>query len=405
MTDVNETNRKPDAEFGDTTHDSVSTDEQNNNEINLTSLVEDGTFTSILDAIANADQVSAPGNRLIIEPGVYQADTQRTLTYSDREISAYGTGHVWNTNGDTLPVVIEWTGSTGGGERMLTIGDGSTLVEGLKFGGIEFQPQTKKDAITGVYYDTSTSGGQARDITWERCAWRFFGNEPIGNASATPTFDIKYHNCSWYQNDVVASLGVQATVWGGYFSPSQGSNGLKIGTKSLVFGVRADIQDNSVAIEARDNSLIMPGNLEAQSSPGSIGITVTAAPGAPVSISGTFDGFETGVRVDDGPIYLDAKFPNINGNMVEFTGGNNAHNGYLLQGNYAPTQIQFDSFLQQGLILSSNELQNASESELVPGWFGIDTDRNGTGTTAIVYGEGITSTTKYAYYWDNDGRL
>jgi hypothetical protein len=381
---------------------SLDTDEQNNNEINLTRLVEDGTYNDIVHAMVTEPSNHSVPKRYLIESGTYQVSTQYTLSKNDVEFVAYGTGQNWIqpvADGGNFPVVLEWTGTTGGGETMLTLGDGANQLEGVRFRGIEFRPETEDAAVTAIHGAGSGTSNVTQDITFERCAFRRF-DTPFSYASRQQNFDWKFMDCGWDIRVNAAVLGGQATVFNGYVF-ADGTTGLDLYEKSQLWGLKADVSNGATGIAARALCDVRPANLEGDQSAGLVGIEVNHT-GGRTQIGGNITSMETAVEVTSGPIMFHATTANITGDVINLAGGNNAHNGSVILG-VAPTNIAVNSYLQNMAVLGP-PADNLAAADVPPGYIGIDTDRGGTGTDSLVLGQ-TNSTSAGPWYIDTTGTL
>jgi hypothetical protein len=400
--------RNPDYESVTTDDETAGT--QNSNEVNLTKLVNEGVYSDILDAIANEPGTNAQGVRHVVEPGTYTVSTAQTVTYSNREVVAYGGGHRYNDAGDTAPVVIKWTGSTS--TVPLTFGDTNTQTEGNTFRGLEFQPDTTDTAIAAFQFE-GVSGAPTRDYLFDRVHIRDWGGPGIRlspNGTANDNFAHTWRDCGIFKNSGQVDLQDQARVFGGFLKCNNGTTpGVLIRKSSSVFGTVINVEDGGTGPIVGDGAVMMPNKIETSSTGGSSQYGLVVQGGdvqlKPMIVT-EITRFNTGIKFDNNNganAKVMCSFNETGTYRFEFAGTDNDHNGTIVLGDIAPSNVNISgSTNQRMLLLPSGELTDAG---YLPGLLAFDTDPAGDGSIAesLVYGperDGGNGN----YYFTNDGQ-
>jgi len=388
-------------ELGTLDATAVNTEVQNNNEVNLTKLVDGGEYQDILDAIANEPATNPRGTRHVIEPGEYgPLSTQRVVTWSNREVSAYGRGHKWNATGSSHPVVIRWDGGT---DYPLKIGDGVTNMEGGLFRGLEFVPDAAGNGAGAILFDATNSS--LRDFEFRRCAFRRWGGRPVDYANID-TFGHTFRECSIHDNSQAGRAGKQQTFVDNYILIQSGNSGWVIEDKSQSRGTIAAVKNGSTGIVAEDGTSLNPKNIEGDGSAGSVGIEAGGVNSVTLR-GGRIDNTDIGVKCVEGPLYGHVDMTNIGTSKYAFEGGANSHNVTHIWGDIRPSEVAVSNSTQKHFLIdSAYRVANAAAGDIPPGWRGIDENRGGSGNVALIrhMGSAPTGVTQ-PVYWDYDGSL
>lgn len=390
--------------FRSTSIDEVTAGDQNSNEVNLTELVNDGTYTDILDAIDNEPSKNPQGTVHVIEPGTYQATTEAVVTYNSRSISVAGGVPAMDTgpqSSTTAPVVIEWDG--GDNADMITLNDGSGGdTHSVRILGIEFDQTGTQSGVRGIVHDVS-GGGRSFNHTIERCKFRTITGRPIDvDGSAIDAFQNDYLFCGVNPGGSGAAgpdVGAIAYVMGGTYRSASADYALRVGRTSQVIGCDISPNSGNTGVLAYEfGAQIQPRDVEGDGGT-EVAVEVDGVTGSPQNmvILPEPDNLSKSLVVTDGPVFA---WLGDDGTTVEFNGANNDHNGSLVLTDHEPGDISV-SGNQNIRIISCTEVSNVGATTLPRGWMGIDNDRDGAGQNALV----TKTRDGTAVFWDADGTL
>lgn len=360
----------------------------NDNFINLTSLVEDGTYADIVDAIVNEPANHDPGLYYYIEPGTYEVSTGYTLTESEFAVGCPGHTENWNRpiGQNRNAVMIEWTGDAT--TDMLTIGDGATSVRGVSFENIYFVPENDdggRNAIVGG----GDSGSATRDIKFENCMFHGWGGNGIDIDSDLFNFSWKFHHCGFQH--VTAKIGTQATFIEPYIKPESSTPVIECRRRSTWLAATIDAAsgpNDAVGIRVGTPATVNLSNAEGPGSGGgAIGVEIFEDIQGPAEIRGSFSGWDIGVQAaTEGTILGLATFRGTGIADYDFGGGVNSHNGTVLIGDIAPTDVRMADDSQRMRVVTSWVGDNVSAADVPAGMIIADRNRGGSGTDSMVVG-------------------
>lgn len=389
-----------DADITAATIDSI-----NDNEVNLTRLVENGTYSDIADAIANEPPTNSTGTRHVIEPGSYTVGSGYQLDYSNREIVAYGSAQKWNVTHGTTEYPVEIKQQDGEAEAIFVVPDNATQYYGVTFRGIDFKPVTGGGAHGAFRFGATTSGGLNRDFRFIDCSFRQFGGPGIETDNNTQNYDMSFVRCRFQKVGAQLTLGKQTFLGNCYIlskNPAVDTPMISIADKSQVVGMILSCSSGSDhGLRVRGGCYIHMKNAEGTGTPsGNAAIIVDDSGLGVTSISGLIDNWDHGVRIDSGPINaVGWHMVNIGTYKFNFQGGNNSHNGTYVAGNIAPGTVNFASTVQSQVMIWSSGIITTSGAAPDPFVFILHKDADGATTgdqPALAYGG---SSLVPARYW------
>jgi len=391
--DVGGPSNRVDGFFDGVDATSVNAGGQNNTDINLTRLVENGTYTDIVDAIVNAPPNYSENQRFVIEPGIYTATGGYNLTWDGYEIVAKGHNNNWKpAAGDRPPVVIKFDTATYSGGAITINASGGNL-RGGGFKGIQFRPQTIGNGTTGIMMEGG--GNIVFGYTFTNCSFYGWGGKPIDRSSALGVFYTGFDRCNFDTNGDTALLGSQTVAYNPVCMAYSGTGAaIKFGLKSSAFGIITE-----ETIEGSASSWLHFTNSEG---PGDgTGTGVILAGNDPMLVTGSINGWDIGIDVQNGAVINLAHMNNISSYKLQFSGStNSSHRGSANLVPIAPNDVNnVNGVYIEGLIFLKT-MDNVSSADFPNGGFGIDTNRGGTGNRAIV-----AAPQNAKWYWDADGQI
>ncbi|QIO20859.1 hypothetical protein [Haloarcula sp. JP-L23] len=407
------------AESGDThnkeridlTVKSICAGEQNNNEVNLTRLVEDGTYTDIADAIANEPPDNEAGTVHIIEPGIYMLDSSQfphTITYSNRSIAAKGYGQWFNEDIRDENRAAELVVPDGSSGAVFDISDGSTRVEGVEFAGLRIRPETNLESTASPFRWETTNSPVIRANRWRQCYISNFDAAPFDTIGGNPTapFGNEWISTTLFENHGRANFAAQPRIYGGLIRGGGSSNYMvQFSEKPTMLGTEIiNNADNPLGIlyGGTGGGFIQFGNCEGRGASGTVALEVQAGSTGQLQVHGLINDHETGIlaQEDSAGNTNFATYASFENTMmpVVLGGNNNSHNDTVLGGNLRPGEVTIANE-DQRLFWPNNpyRIDDATTSDLSPGMAAVDLINN-----RYLMQPQKSST---VLYWNRDGIL
>lgn len=391
----------PDVTFGTVGADVVNADQLNNTEINLTSLVEDGTYGDIGDAIAQEPATHPQGTVFIIERGTYSISGIKSISWGNRHIKAAGfngpAGNVWNPDSDTQPVVIECDTNPA-----FSIDADSTLHKGGSITGIEFTEASGSSVPVGLRFNP-TNGGQIDNWWFIGCVWDGFSGAGISNAGGNQTFNVTFRACGIRGHSAEATFPAQ-TYWDHdcyieAVNSTADKGSAYFDEKSYVGGTIGGTNANGVRVDKW--CVVDAKNFELSSTSGSDVAVFVDGGNEEVFVGGHLDSWNTAVKLLSGYAAIDASRFDLNiGTWVHFVGAAQAHAKTIGWG-FEKNKTEMDN--TQSVYLWVRHIQGAANvADWDEGNVGWAFDVDGAGTPGLVYNvPGVTG----VHYWAPDGTL
>lgn len=359
--------------------DELSSGRQNSNNINLTHLVNDGTYSDILDAIANAPPTYPTGTTFVIEPGTYQSGTPQSITWSNRTITVAGepTAANWTPDREQQPVVIEWTGADA--DTPLTFDTSNSTLESIRFRGITFRPETAGNGTTAIHFDASSN--DIRNVEFDHCTWDDWGGGALDTTHGGPeAYDFDFHRCGIRACSGQAGLPKQ-TYWNpGCFIQTGNSTGTaaSFGNLSYVSGVIGGANGND-GITISSGCKVIAKNFEGDGATAGQNAIVVDHTGNPAQIFGSLGRWDIPVYVANGSVHTNFSTTGTETVKVRFQAtANNDHNGsrlFSVGANY-----DFENATTQQIVSHASQDDANVPTNPPVGFKGYSQDADGAGT-------------------------
>jgi hypothetical protein len=373
-----------------TVPDNVRLARQNDNAVNLTRLVNNGTYSDIGDAIANEPANNAAGTVHVIEPGTYTVSSTYRITYDNAVIRVAGgsRGRTFNASASPTAVTIEAATS-----RLFNVADkaNDTDCRGVSFEGITFRPDSANSRSEAFFFDVDSSGF-AQEVEFHDCQFREWGGPGIDVANQLWWFGGAHYGCAFDRPQDTMVFGNQQSFFDCRFTAddqTSGAVGFELGAPASVFGGEVVVGSNGqTGLKVGGNSVIMPNNVEGDGSAGSVGIEVNGTAGDPTAVATYIHDWETGVYSSQGSIHGFNSFVSISGDLYDLDGGNNDHNGTFLYGDLPPASVRVASDTNLLTIKDAKPRNGLTKSNIPAGYEGYDTSPGYTtnNNPALIYG-------------------
>lgn len=387
--------------------DSVSTGKQNNNEINLTRLVENGTYADIHDAMANEPPNHPQGTRFMIEPGDYTVSSgPYQITHNNAEYAAYGGVHPWADSVDnSAPVHITLDGAAIGANPAFEFGDGVSRCYGNQFNGIAWEATGTQDVWAA--WNGVDQSSLVFDFEFNGCFWEGFTGPVNNHANLALNFANSYYRCGWTNIDAKVQFGNQADL-----RVCTNTNHNTTGPAMMVpnlgtvwaHTIKGD-RTKQPGIELGDYVVAQFKNAEGGSNTGEQSMVLCTANTQAKILPSHISRCRTQIQADNGGLI--SMGPHTDGGTtteeVRLTGANNDHNATFLKLESVLNLNNLNGGVFTGRIFDTKEHDNLSASDVsgAHGFIGHDINRGGTGNTALI----LTQYNGAVQYIDVTGQL